>query len=341
MTHWDIPRAPVGALLTTRLGAEHGVPVAECLRGTGLSAERLADPGAEISAATELAVITNLLRALDDPPGLGVRAGSLFRLTSFGMWGFALISSPTVGAAIQAGLQFADLTFAFSEVAVRRTGDDLRLALSAPDIGEPLRRFVLERDMAAIATLNRDLLAVPIPIGSVRFGFAAPPPEVLPLYTEIFGLAPEFDADECSVGFDRTHLDAPLPQANEHTAAVALAHCRELLDRRTARGGTAGRVRDILVECLPQPPDAPRLAGMLYISERTLRHRLAKEGTSYRALLDEVRERLAEELLVRNGLPVTEIARRLGYVEVSSFSQAFRRWKGMGPRAYRAGRVAC
>ena len=44
----------------------------------------------------------------------------------------------------------------------------------------------------------------------------------------------------------------------------------------------------------------------------------------------------AEELLVTGGLSVAEVAERLGYVEVSSFSQAFRRWKGVGPRAYRA-----
>ncbi|GEM34144.1 AraC family transcriptional regulator [Nocardia neocaledoniensis] len=331
MVHWDIPRAPVGALLTTRLAEERGVPVATCLRGSGLTADLLADPEAEVSASAELAVIANVLRALGDPPGLGLRAGSLFRVTSYGMWGFALISSPTVRSAIQAGLQFIDLTFAFSAVEMRRTDGDLQLALTAPDVPEPLRRFVLERDMAAVQTLNRDLLATPIPITTMRSAFSG----AAPLYTETFGRAPEFDADECVIGFDQTHLDVPLPQANAHTAAITLAHCRALLDRRTARGGTASRVRDILVEHLAQPPNAPRLAAMLHLSERTLRHHLAKEGTSYRALLDEVRERLAEELLVTRGLPVAEIAHRLGYVEVSSFSQAFRRWKGMGPRAYR------
>ncbi|MFE6923883.1 AraC family transcriptional regulator [Nocardia sp. NPDC057663] len=335
MAHWDIPRTPMGALLTTRLGAERGVPVETCLRGTGLTADLLADPNAEISATAELAVIANLLRALDNPPGLGLRAGTLFRLTSYGMWGFALISSPTPRSAIQAGLQFIDLTFAFSDIQVRRTDTELQLTFTAPDVAVPLRRFVIERDMAAIQTLNRDLLAAPIPINQVRFAFPPPPLADRALYTETFGLTPEFDAEECLAGFDHAHVDAPLPQANEQTAAVAIAHCRDLLDRRKARGGTAGRVRDILVQHLAQPLDAPSLATMLFVSERTLRHRLAKEGTSYRALLDEVRERLAEEMLVTRGLPVAEIAHRLGYVEVSSFSQAFRRWKGVGPRAYR------
>lgn len=335
MVHWDIPRTPMGALLTTRLGEERGVPAAVCLRGTGLTAGMLADPAAEISAAAELAVIANLIRELGDPPGLGVRAGSLFRLTSYGMWGFALISSPTLRSAIQAGLQFIDLTFAFSDIQVRRSEEELQLVLTAPDVAAPLRRFVIERDMAAIQMLNRDLLAAPIPINHVRFAFPPPPPAAGRLYTETFGLTPEFDAGECLAGFDQALVDAPLPQANEHTAAVAIEHCRELLDRRVARSGTAGQVRDILVAQLAHPPDAARLAAMLFVSERTLRHRLAGEGTSYRALLDEVRERIAEEMLVTRGLPVTEIAHRLGYVEVSSFSQAFRRWKGMGPRAYR------
>ena len=53
----------------------------------------------------------------------------------------------------------------------------------------------------------------------------------------------------------------------------------------------------------------------------------------------EIREQLAEELLVTGGLSVAEVAGRLGYREVSSFSQAFRRGKGVGPRAYRMGAI--
>lgn len=161
------------------------------------------------------------------------------------------------------------------------------------------------------------------------------PADSLPRYEKVFGMRPDFDAQENIIAFDGKLANVPLPQANEQTAAVALQHCRDLLDRRRARTGVAGQVRNILLEQLTAPPDAAAIADTLHLSERTLRHHLAQEGTSYRALLDEVRERLAEELLVAQGLPVAEIANRLGYVEVSSFSQAFRRWKGIGPRAFR------
>jgi AraC-like DNA-binding protein len=72
------------------------------------------------------------------------------------------------------------------------------------------------------------------------------------------------------------------------------------------------------------------------MSERTLRRRLAEEGTSLRALVDEVRATLAAEFLRSGSLTVAEIAHRLGYVEQSSFSQAFKRWHGVSPRAYAA-----
>jgi AraC-like DNA-binding protein len=319
----------------TRLGQENGLSVETCLDGSGLTEAQLSDPSGEVSATDELAVVANLVRELGNPPGLGIEAGTRFRFTSYGLWGFALISSPTLSSAIRVGFQFGELSFSLSETSLRVADGELQLVLDPLGIPPDLRRFTVERDAAGIQTLYRDLLATPMPLARVCFTFPTPPADSLPLYEGIFGMRPDFDAQENIIAFDGRLADVPLPQANEQTAALALQHCRELLDRRRARTGVAGQVRNILIEHLTAPPDAAAIADTLHVSERTLRHRLAQEGTSYRALLDEVRERLAEELLVAQGLPVAEIANRLGYVEVSSFSQAFRRWKGIGPRAFR------
>lgn len=335
MVHWNTPRSAMGVLLMTRLGEEHGLSVESCLRGSGLTEVQLSDPSAEVSASDELVVIANLVRQLGNPPGLGIEAGTRFRLTSYGLWGFALISSPTLSSAIRVGFQFGELSFSLSETSFRVTDEELQLVLDPRGISTDLRRFTIERDAAGIQTLYRDLLATPMPLARASFTFPAPAPEILPVYEEVFDMRPMFDAPENIIAFDSALANVPLPQANEHTSALALQHCRELVDRRRARTGVAGQVRDILIEHLSAPPNVPAIANTLHVSERTLRHHLAQEGTSYRELLDEVRERLAEELLVTQGLPVAEIAHRLGYVEVSSFSQAFHRWKNMGPRAFR------
>lgn len=70
----------------------------------------------------------------------------------------------------------------------------------------------------------------------------------------------------------------------------------------------------------------------MLIGQRTLHCRLAREGSSRRALLDEVRETLAKELL-RNGLSVKEVSDRLGYSEPAAFTHAYTRWHGVPPSA--------
>ena len=66
-----------------------------------------------------------------------------------------------------------------------------------------------------------------------------------------------------------------------------------------------------------------------------MRRRLADEGSSYQAILDEVRYGLAREYLANSRLPLEEIAALLGYSTPGNFSHAFKRWHGTSPRAFR------
>ncbi|WP_431908464.1 AraC family transcriptional regulator [Amycolatopsis thermoflava] len=330
----SVLRAPASALLLTRLGMERGVPAAESLRGTGLRMADLANPDQPVTAAQEMTVIANLVRTLGDPPGLGLDAGLRYHLTTYGIWGFALISSPTLRSAISVGLRYLDLTYSFCRMTPVEAGDELTLVLDASAAPEELRRFLLERDAAAIHTIQRELLAAPSRLHRVSFAFA-PPAGGLARYTEVFGLRPEFGAAADSVSFDRASLDSPLPQAEPLTASLAEAQCRRLLEQRRTRTGLPNRVREVLLGRPQAPPTVVEVASRLHLSPRTLRRRLSEEGTSYRCLLDEVREELADELLDAGRLTVEEVAYRLGYAETSSFTHAFRRWKGVSPRAHR------
>ncbi|MBV9871394.1 MAG: AraC family transcriptional regulator [Frankiaceae bacterium] len=333
-----MPRTANGLLVLLDLGSENGVAAETALRGTGLNVDLVRYADAEVTPRQEAMVVSNLLDALPQAEGLGLQAGLRYHLTTYGIWGFALISSPTLQSAIEVGLQYLDLTFAFSRIRTRLVDDELQFVLDTPGVPTDIQRFTIEREAANIQVLQREVFAAPIPIQRVAFAFPAPA-DVEP-YLETFGVVPQFDAVENVIAFDPTLLDAPLPQANANTAAFAQAQCRELLERRQARVGLSGQVRDLILARPSNPPDAEQVSQALHLSSRTLRERLAAEGTSFRALLDEVRERLAEEMLIVGGLTVAQTAERLGYVELSSFSQAFRRWKGMGPRDYRAQRLA-
>jgi AraC-like DNA-binding protein len=336
MVQWDIPRPPTSLSVLVGLGVELGVTATACLAGTGLTEAALGEAGTEVTARQEQAAVGNLLAASDGQDHLGLEAGSRFHLTSFGFWGFALVSSPTLGGALDVALQFLDLTYAWSHFDLRRVGDEAQLVLSAPDVPEPLRRFAIERDLAVTATLQRELFNARMLPWRLVLAFPPADPE---RYEQVLGIRPEFAGTETFLAMDAAMLDLPMPQADAHTQALVQEQCRELLERSNARTGVAGRVRDLLLARPGDPPTAEHVARELLMSSRSLRERLAAEGTSYRELLDEVRERLAEEMLAV-GLTVAQTAERLGYLEVSSFSHAFRRWKGMGPRAYRTAQSA-
>ena len=113
--------------------------------------------------------------------------------------------------------------------------------------------------------------------------------------------------------------------------------CRELLDRRLSRIGIAGQVRSRLRHQPGELPSMQTVADELHIDPRTLRRRLVSEGTSFRALVDEVRRGLAIELLEQD-TPVEQIAKRLGYAETGNFTHAFKRWEGIAPSHFRSPR---
>ena len=83
------------------------------------------------------------------------------------------------------------------------------------------------------------------------------------------------------------------------------------------------------------PDVIEEVAAALGVSERSLRRQLGEEGSSFRALVDDVRYVKARQLLGEGRLPVEAIAQQLGYSEAAAFIHAFKRWAGQSPTAYR------
>jgi AraC-like DNA-binding protein len=71
------------------------------------------------------------------------------------------------------------------------------------------------------------------------------------------------------------------------------------------------------------------------MSPRSLRRRLAEDGTSWRKLVADLLFERACTRLRDDGGSVREIAEELGYSEASHFTRSFRRMAGISPSAYR------
>jgi AraC-like DNA-binding protein len=312
MVDWDFPRGVASIALLVEFAAERGIPADVVLDGSGVDIATVRDPLAQVEARQELAVIRNLLaHCAADPAELGHEVGCRYHATAYGIWGFAVLSSRTVGDAIRLALRYVELTYVFCAPELRLEGNLAALHWRTTGVPVDVRPFLLARDVAASRTL----------------------------IVELLGVRPDFDPVNAVISLPRALLDRRMPQANDHTAAVCEQQCRELLAKRRERGGTARRVRDRLLATDGLHTDMDTVAAELAMTARTLRRRLAAEGTSYRALVDEVRQTLAEELLATRSLSVEQVAYRLGYGDAASFVRAFTRWKGVPPGRYaRSGR---
>ncbi len=334
MSYEQVRRSVVSAQLLVQLAADRGLPPGSALEGTGIDPAALADTQQEITGAQELALVRNLVEALAHVPGLGLDAGLRYHLSAYGIWGFALLSSPTFRSAADVAVRYLDLSYAFTRFGLREERGELHVLMDNSGLPPALGQFLLERDFAALINAIRELRPGGLPILGAQFAFRRP--AYADRYRELLGVEPRFDAAENSVWLDIAYVDAPLPQGNTVMARMCQEQCQQLLARRQVRTGMAGRVRDRLLQNPGEMPGIDTVAAEMHMAVRSLRRRLDEEGTTYRALVDEIRQALAEELLTTAKLKLEEVAMRLGYSEPAAFVHAFKRWKGVSPMAYRA-----
>jgi AraC-like DNA-binding protein len=96
------------------------------------------------------------------------------------------------------------------------------------------------------------------------------------------------------------------------------------------------RVRSVITERVRgQRPDAHDVARDLAMSTRAMQRLLKDNGTSFRRLLDEVRNEHARGYLASTSFSDGEVSFLLGFDDPNSFYRAFRSWNGMSPSEFR------
>lgn len=313
------------------------VVVTDVLAGTSVTSADLEDPEGDVSSDDEITMARNLLRLVPAPAGIGVAIGSRINLTSLGMFGFAAMASGTLRELISVGLRFFSLTTLHASILLSERAAESEIAIDAGHLPDDVRRFFLERDIAAIiATVPPFVHPVLARYADqIRVELAADEEYLRPLLDTVAIQQVVFDCERSIIRLPRAMLDEPLPQADEHTLAVCVEQCEQILERRRRRHGLSALVRSQLLSAPGEMPGLDAVAAALQLHPRTLRRRLAEEGTSFRALTNDVRATLATELLSQVGLTVEQVARRLGYAETAAFTHAFSRWFGVAPNEYR------
>ncbi|MGH3958967.1 AraC family transcriptional regulator ligand-binding domain-containing protein [Mycobacterium sp.] len=338
MTTWapDMRHRMFASRVLCDVAFERGVAKPDVLAGTGIAPADLDDPDAVVTAWDEVVLVRRLLARLPDDVGVGIEVGRRFKLTHLGLFGFAVMSCGTLRELITIGMRYFALTMLHIDIQLFEGADECVLELNVDHLPADVRRFFVERDIASIIATTTEfaLPAVARYADRVSADVAIdedvlrPLLELIPFENVAFGRAHN------RLHFPRAMLDEPLPQADPHTLAMCMAQCDVLMQRNEQRRGITAVVRTKLFRDSGVFPTLPEVAADLDMHPRTLRRRLAEEGTSFRALLGEARSALAVDLLCNVGLTVEEVSKRLGYSDPSTFSHAFKRWHGAAPSVY-------
>jgi AraC-like DNA-binding protein len=263
-------------------------------------------------------------------PAFGLHAGANLPVGAMCVLDYLTRASGTIGEGLARMVRHYALIIEPVDLSIESTGHIATITRRFP----PTFPQSAEMLFAAIIARGRTLSGSEWPLTQVSFAHARPADTRA---LESFFHAPlYFGRPVNEIVFDRAFLDAPLLTADPSLAALLDGYAELLQSRVSTADSLVRQLRGLLSSALPAGDAMLKsVAKRLGLSPRGLQRRLAERGTSYAALVDDLRRELALRYVSEPDRGLSEIAASLGFSEGSAFHRAFRRWTGMTPRQYR------
>jgi len=238
-------------------------------------------------------------------PDFGQTAGRRIPYGAMGLLDHLFGAAPTPRAALTDLCRYFRLVS--YAVSLRLDGDALSLELS-PDFPAPHRRLLAELFFTLLVTR----LSERSPVAPVRAGLLGP------------------------LTFPAGELDRSSASADDALRGLLDGYAARELEQVPVVESVRERVRQVVLGELPQRSlAAGEVAGVLGLSDRSLRRALKAEGTTFREVRDRCMCSIAERALTDPARNIGEVGWLLGYSEPSAFHRAFRRWTGITPQQFR------
>jgi AraC-like DNA-binding protein len=307
-----------------------GLRVDPLLARAGLTRAQLT-PEARIPASTEILFWDAAVAASGDPL-LGLRVAELVKPGVLGSYEYLLRNSETVEQMVERAARFSRLVDDLSQITLSRADGVATIRVGRVG-GYPVPWAGEECLFAVAVACGRALWPNVTPL-AVHFSHAchADPAR----YRAHFGCSVLFDREANAILFDQALVSLRALNADTELGKVLEDHSQHLLSQLPNSDDFVDQARTRLATLLDQGKLTPeQLARALFVSERTLRRKLAAFDTSYQQLLDDVRKRVALGRVAHEDVGFEQLAAALGFADTSTFYRAFKRWTGTTPAKYR------
>ncbi len=308
---------------------ERGVDPGRILRSAELSSEALESVDNRLPRGSVQALWEGAAEAAHDP-SFGVHVAESLPAGAYDVYEHLLAAEATVGAALERLSRYFPLLQEHATLRLVVEPGQARLVRRGPTVGPQCDEFTF----ATLLLRSRQASAVEWSPALVTFQHEQTHDDGA--LSRIFGCPIAFGAAETEMRIPPAVLQLPHAHADPKLLEVLCAHVDPRLESLAPRGALLARVSSAIARRIAtELPTLATTAAAVRIPERTLQRRLADEGVSHSALVDDVRRNLALEHLADASVSVTEIAYRLQFADPAAFYRAFKRWTGEGPAEYR------
>jgi AraC-like DNA-binding protein len=322
------------ALLIARALEQYGLESRAVFHQVGLDPDKLNDTNARYPVH----LMQDLWRLCVELTGLesfGLSAAKHWHPTTFHALGYAWLASGTLREAMERAQRYSRIVSDVATFDVAKAGGAYRFSLLYPKSDTPIAPASVDAAVGTLLIMVRE--AYGDEVNPVMVAMPRVQPRSQSEYNEFFQSPIEFESNECSLSFMDDIVDKPLPTAN-----AELAHANDKIIKdyiaHLDRECLAARIKAALLDYLSAGSVTESdMAAAVNMSLRSFQRKLREEGTSFKELLEETRQELADQYLKNSRLSLGEITFLLGFSEPSNFTRAFKRWKGVSPSEYRTG----
>lgn len=266
--------------------------------------------------------------AMSSPSEVGLRLAKETRVHEYDVSSTAALCSPDVATALTKISRYKRLCGP-KDLAVEHAGKEVAVHTTWLRASRPAPPRLVDASLASLLVLLQRGTGIALAPKRVELVRARSDE---PMLLRFFGAPVRFRAKRDALVFDESILAMPFVTHNADLLDALLPSLEAKLPSRSF----VDEVKAVIARRMSgERPSVEKVARDMTLSPRTLQRRLGESGSSYQAVLDEVRRDTALRLLRTPELDVTEIAFLLGFEEYNSFTRAFRVWKGTSPKRWR------
>lgn len=264
---------------------------------------------------------------------IGCEVGEHLTISAHGLVGHLAMSGSTYMDSIRLFLRFMKLRTQLTRFDIAFHGLEVQISFDDAIEHAALRRLVIDSALSGSYHLTSQLLDNKRPVARIEFDGEPTPAQQA--FAEKVYCPVTFGHPKPSVVINLVAALRPAITANPLLQKVAMQQCSTLMEELDATDSIRQKIRTLLNTVPEYALSQKRVAECLNMTPRTLRRRLAEEGTNFKDLSDQVMKDYVATLMQDRNVSVGEMADLLGYSNESNFNKAFRRWFGMSAAQYR------